>query len=264
MYPHQSIAAIGDGVSGLIKDHIDLAFRRIMPGPNVTVDQRFIRLLTGEAHPFGNFACVRGSAEPDTVRAAIEPLLDIAVPSAAFFTGSVSDSAVNLLRESGFERHGGLPAMGVEIERLTNATLPSGYAWARVDGIEHRDAWSDVFARGYGLPLSVGAAFAGGIDGETRPDAPVQYFWILKDERPVCTSLVFLHNGVAGIYGVATLPEERGKGLGAFATAEPLRRAHALGYRVGVLQASEDGHPVYKRLGFADFGEVALYVRMPA
>ncbi len=264
MRPFQSIPDIGDGIGDLIKGHIDLAFRRIMPGPNVTVDQRFVRLVTGEAHPFGNFACVCGLASPQAVQDAIEPLLGCGAPAAAFFTGTVPDAVVNHLSSLGFERHGGLPAMAVDIERLAKTALPTGYEWARVASVEQRDAWSDVFARGYGLPLPVGAAFAGGIDGDSRADAPLQYFWILKDGNPVCTSLVFLHEGVAGIYGVATLPDERGKGLGAFATAEPLRLARRLGYGVGVLQASEDGHPVYKRLGFADFGEVPLYVRMPS
>ena len=62
---------------------------------------------------------------------------------------------------------------------------------------------------------------------------------------------------------VATLPEARGQGLGAHVTAEPLRRAQALGYRVGVLQSSDAGHPVYRRLGFQDVGAVPLFVRMP-
>lgn len=47
-------------------------------------------------------------------------------------------------------------------------------------------------------------------------------------------------------------------------TAEPLRIARRLGYRVGVLQSSQTGHPVYLGLGFADAGEVPMFVRMPA
>jgi len=262
--PHPSIAAIGDGIGGLICRHIDVAFRRIMPGPNVVIEPRFLRLVTGEPHPFGNFACMPDppAADATGVRAAIEPLLRCGAPSAIFFVGSIQVSVENVLKETGFERHGGLPAMAVEIGQLARTELPSGYAFARV--VTERQTWGDVFARGYGIPQPVGAAFAGGINGDGRDDAPLQYFWILNQHgKPVCTSLVFLHDGVAGIYGVATLPEERGKGLGAFITAEPLRRVHELGYRVGVLQASEDGHPVYRRLGFSDFGEVPLFVRMP-
>ena len=52
-------------------------------------------------------------------------------------------------------------------------------------------------------------------------------------------------------------------GLGEHATAEPLRLAAKLGYGVGVLQSSEAGYPVYRKLGFTDCGGVPLFVRMP-
>ncbi len=95
------------------------------------------------------------------------------------------------------------------------------------------------------------------------PDASVQFFVIFKDAKPISTSLLYLHGGLAGIYCVATVPAERGRGLGAHVTAEPLRIAYDLGYRVGVLQSSVAGYPVYKRLGFAGFGGVPLYIHVP-
>jgi predicted acetyltransferase len=67
----------------------------------------------------------------------------------------------------------------------------------------------------------------------------------------VCTSLICLADEVAGVYCVATIPEERGKGLGSHATAEPLRLVGKLGYRVAVLQSSRAGHSMYAKLGFA-------------
>ena len=74
---------------------------------------------------------------------------------------------------------------------------------------------------------------------------------------------MYLQNGVAGIYAVSTAPDHRRKGLGAHATAEPLRIAAKLGYCVGILQASGPGQPVYRRLGFNEFGPIPLFVRMP-
>jgi len=262
--PYPSIAAIGDRVGRLICGHIHLAFRDIMSGTGVEINHSFVRLVTGEPHPFGNFACMADPADLETTKEAVGPLLGCRAPSAVLFTGSVPHAVVQELSTCGFQRHGGLPAMAVEIENLSRTAMPTGYTFARLNSAAQRDVWADVFARGYGLPLRVGGAFAGGINGDDTEDACLQYFWILKDGNPVCTSLLYLNDGVAGIYGVATLAEERGKGLGAFATAEPLKIAHKLGYRVGVLQASEDGHPVYRRIGFTDFGEVPLFVRMPA
>lgn len=157
-----------------------------------------------------------------------------------------------------------MPCLGVDIDKLPPTQLPDGYTFERVSKAEDRQQWADVFARGYELPLPIGTAFAGGINDDNSQDAPVQYFWIKEDDQPVCTSLVHMHEGVAGIYGVATLREARGKGLGAHITAQPLHIAKALGYSVGILQASEDGHPVYQRIGFEDFGQVSLYVRMPS
>ena len=65
------------------------------------------------------------------------------------------------------------------------------------------------------------------------------------------------------MYCVATLKEERGKGLGAHVTAGALRAAEEQGYRVGVLQSSAAGHSIYQALGFSDRGEVHAFVRMP-
>jgi len=265
--PYPSIAAIGDRIAALTTEHIDLAFRRIMPGPNVVIERRFVRLLTGEPHPFGNFALMSEPADLQSVSAAIGPLLTCSAPAAVLFAGPVPLDVDEALSRAAFAPVGGMPGMAVEIERLAETKLPGGYTFARVVGAAQRDAWADAFARGYGVPGPVGTAFAAGVDGDESPprtDSELQYFWTLRDGEPVSTSLVYLHNGVAGIYGVATLPEERGKGLGAHMTAAPLRIARELGYRVGILQASEDGPPVYRRLGFADFGEVSMYLRMPA
>jgi len=81
----------------------------------------------------------------------------------------------------------------------------------------------------------------------------------LLDGKPVGTSQLFLSEGVAGIYNVTCLPEARNKGIGSAITLAPLLEARQLGYRVGILQASQRGYNVYRRLGFEDFGNLSVY-----
>ncbi len=261
--PCPSIAALGDRVHSLIGNHFSLMVREILAGTEASTDLRFVRMVTGEPHPLGNLACMGDPADLEGTKAAIGPLVACRAPSAVIFTGSVPAAAAQELADSGFERQRGIPTMAIDIEKLVSTEMPAGYTFARVVRAAHRDAWTEVLARGYGLPLGVSAAWSRKIDGDAAEDSPVQYFWILKDGLPVSVSLLLLKDGVAGIYCVATVAEERGKGLGAFATIEPLRVAKRLGYRVGVLQSSEEGHRVYRRIGFADFGELPLFVRVP-
>ena len=100
-------------------------------------------------------------------------------------------------------------------------------------------------------------------DVDMAADAPMQFFGILHNGQVVATSMLLLADGLAGIYCVATRPEKRCQGLGARITAEALQAAQRLGYRVGVLQATEEGQPVYRSLGFQTFGEIAMYLRLP-
>jgi ribosomal protein S18 acetylase RimI-like enzyme len=80
-----------------------------------------------------------------------------------------------------------------------------------------------------------------------------------QDGVPVGTSQVLYAAGVPGIYNVGVQEECRGRGLGAALTLRPLLEARAPGYRAGVLQSSESGLPVYRRLGFEQLCRLDFY-----
>jgi len=91
-------------------------------------------------------------------------------------------------------------------------------------------------------------------------DTRFRTYLAVLNGQPVGTSQLFLSAGVAGIYNVTCIPEARGQGIGAAVTLAPLLKAREMGYQVGILQASELGYNVYRRLGFQDFGNLSVYL----
>jgi GNAT superfamily N-acetyltransferase len=79
------------------------------------------------------------------------------------------------------------------------------------------------------------------------------------NDIPVATSTLVCSETVAGVQIVCTLPEARGRGIGTEMTMATLRKAQSLGYKVGVLQTSEMGHKVYRKIGFKECCEMGFY-----
>jgi GNAT superfamily N-acetyltransferase len=242
--------------------HMWHAFRDLCEHPSAARGDKFFRLNTGEPHPFANFVLLSDLGDPDLAKECVAPLVETPAPSAVIFvTQQNGGPAIAAIEDRGYAHFEQMPAMAVDIEALADTTLPSGYEFMRVSQNDRHD-WLDCLAVGYEIPKQTAETFIPETLG-TGPDDATQYFAVRHDNAMVAVSMLYMNHGVAGIYCVATLPEHRGKGLGAYATAEPLRIAQRLGYGVGVLQSSEMGHSVYKGLGFRDVGGLPLYVRMP-
>jgi hypothetical protein len=263
--PYASLTDVGESIGLAIGRHLDLGFRALAKGTTVANERTFLRLFSGEPHPLGNFAVLSAPVDVASARAAVEPLAAATVPSAVLFPGlQVPADVAAYLVERGYVAGGSLPAMGVDIARMEPTALPKGYEFVRIGSGPESEEWVRQFAVGYQLPLGVTEYFSPRAAGATTAaDAALQFFAIRHNGVIVSTSVCYLRDGLAGIYCVSTVPEERRKGLGEHATAEPLRLAAKLGYGVGVLQSSEAGYPVYRKLGFTDYGGVPLFVRMP-
>jgi predicted GNAT family acetyltransferase len=259
-----SIRSMGETTGARAARHMDIAFRQMMAGPGCAQTGNWFRLITGELHPMGNVALVSTSDDLEATLEATGPLLDCGAPAAAIFTAGVTQRVSDAVKAQGFAIEASMPAMAVDIDRLRPTALPPGYDWARIGSGEEGRAWAEALALGYELPRPLADIFAPETLGaDMADDAPIQFFAVLRGDRQVSTSMLYLADGLAGIYCVSTLPEERQKGLGAHATAEALRVARQLGYRVGVLQSSSAGHPVYLGLGFGDYASIPMLIRMP-
>jgi GNAT superfamily N-acetyltransferase len=217
-------------------------------------------------------AVVHANLTPETADAAIlasrESMATHDVPGSWHIGPSMRpDDLGRRLITAGFTYAGDEPGMAADLHALhEDAPLPEGLTIQRVRDTAEIATWAATLnANGFGEGAVesqwVGAMYARlGCGDET----PWRHYLGLLDGAPVATSTLFLAAGVAGIYFVSVHPDVRRRGVGAALTLAPLRAARELGYRVGVLGASTLGEPVYRRLGFSIYCQIALYEWSPS
>ena len=179
-------------------------------------------------------------------------------------TSAPADLATHLAA-AGFAHLGDGPGMAADLDALDDRLpQPPGLTIVPVTDDRGLRDWVETAGAGYGEPESVlQARFDVHRALGLGADLPLQRYVAYLADRPVAMSALFLGAGVAGVYEVATAQDARRKGIGAAITLAPLLRARELGYRAGVLQASEMGVGMYTRLGFRQVCTFSLFAWEP-
>ncbi len=166
------------------------------------------------------------------------------------------------LKQHGFENAGTVPGMAINLDKIQETgSLAPGLEVRMVNNASLIRSWAETGWVATGFPEEEASLFAE-IEAQIGMDATglrrrYAGYWNGKLSG---TAVLVLNAGVAGIFAVSTLPDARGHGLGTELTAAPLRDARAAGYRVGTLQASEMGYPIYRKLGFQDVCQFNLFL----
>jgi hypothetical protein len=164
----------------------------------------------------------------------------------------------------GFINRGPSPGMAIDLKVLNeNEKPPAGLKIITVEDDKTLEAWCHVTCAGFGIPEQAEPSIKEWLKTDIEHQQPLKLYLGIMDGKPAATSLYYLGAGVVGIYFVAALPEVRNKGVGFAITHRPLVEARKLGYRIGTLQASKMGEPVYLRMGFKEYFKTCSYSWMP-
>jgi GNAT superfamily N-acetyltransferase len=218
--------------------------------------------------PISFFNCIwRAQLAPERIEAVIESIIAQAksrnVPL-LWWTGPTTRPADlgSYLERHGFVCAGQEPGMAVDLANLSvNPTMPAGLTIQQVRDNEALKQAVQILSIVFEIPDFLAKEYYDYMR-HICPD-PFKLYLGRLNGKPVATSALVLAAGVAGIYGVATIPEARRQGIGARMSDYPLLEARALGYRVGILQSSEMGVGVYQSLGFQEYCNIGLYIWSP-
>lgn len=119
-------------------------------------------------------------------------------------------------------------------------------------------AWERVMIDGFPLER-LSNAQPGAITSEAWLAEPRARQWVgWVETRPVCASAAWVEHGISNVTAVATLPDARRRGYGEALT---WRAALAEPSLPAMLLSSDDGRPVYDRMGFLPLWRLTLWYR---
>jgi predicted GNAT family acetyltransferase len=216
---------------------------------------------SGVPYPLFN-GVLRARLEPSAVPAAAAELRErfaaLGLP-ATWWVGpdSAPDDLGERLAGLGCPQVEAAELMAIDLDALPDEAPPTGLEIRPVEADEVR-AWAGVVAEVFHVAEPAGSAYAA-LEAATPATHRYARFGGWAGGRLVATAAVTTDAGVAGIYSVATLAGHERRGYGRALTAAALREGRRRGLHVGTLQATAVGHPVYRRLGFADVGVFRLH-----
>ena len=238
----------------------------LAPGATLHDDADMTWFYTGLNHPMFN-GVLSARFEPAVLEGRVRAMLDFFKKRRTpmmWWTGPLTYPADldRQLPHFGMVPAGDQPGMAVNLQALAqDVSRPPGLRVERVQTSTDLENWGLAVRIGFGLPKFAVRTLLDHFQPAGPAGGPKWRHYVGRlNGRSVASSTLFLGAGVAGIYYVATLPGFRGQGIAAAMTVTPLLEARQMGMRVGVLQASDQGKGLYRRLGFETYCTLRRFI----
>ena len=180
------------------------------------------------------------------------------------WTTGPSTTPLNLattLEEYGFVNSGITTGMAIDLQALNeNIHVNPDLIITEIEDLETLKVLRTIEILGFGSSETTAQNYY-----ETYKQAgfgntmPWHHYIGRLHDKPVAIASLLFHAGVAGIFGVATIPDARQQGVGAAMTLHTLQEARRLGYRVAVLSPTEMSIAIYRRIGFREYCKLHHY-----
>ena len=173
-----------------------------------------------------------------------------------------ADGLDEYLERHSFARGEEDAGMAVELAKLNESLpVPTGLTIQLAQDDASWRQWGYVMGQGFGTPTpkehNVNAWFE--MLRRADPETMLAFTgWL--DNKPIATSLVWMAAGVAGMYGVGTIPDARRKGVGAQMTLHALCQARSRGFKIGIIIGTKMGENMYRSLGCQEYCKVRTHI----
>jgi ribosomal protein S18 acetylase RimI-like enzyme len=226
-------------------------------GGTVYDDDGVLSCLTGLASaPFNPSVVERPPADPAAALAdAARHYRAVGLPYGIDLDPQVFPDVRNAAVAAGLRVVVARPGMVADPTRVRMPTVPGGLTIERGDA--YLDDVASVATEGFGGDVAINRAFVA--DAVWRDPAARVYVARL-DGTAVATAETSLRDGVIGVFGVATVPSARRRGIGSAVTAYAVRD-RAQEADLAFLQSSDMGRGVYERLGFREISTWEVWSR---
>lgn len=172
-----------------------------------------------------------------------------------------SPESDRILKDAGFRLYVKITCMAADLhDALSGDNSPENIKIISVKNKHELLAWKDVSFSGFEIPNRGKKQYERFVlSFDLNAKSPQKLFIAYFDEKPVATSMLFVHENTAGIYYVSTLPDHRKKGCGLKITQAAMKEAKNAGFQDVILQATPMGVPVYKKAGFREYCQAHIY-----
>jgi ribosomal protein S18 acetylase RimI-like enzyme len=262
---HLASPAIEEAIEANLNEEM-VYFGRGMPQAELHKTPELLWIYTGSHGPNAVLHSRFASNDPTYVHAKIDKMQEFFKTRSVDFGWTTGPSIrpsnlATMLETRGFVSSGSTTGMAIDLQALNeNIHVNPDLTITEIEDLETLKTLRTIEMQGFGSSEMTAQNYY-----ETYTHAgfgkgmPWHHYIGRLHEEPVAIASLLFYAGVAGIYGVATIPEVRRHGVGAAMTFHTLHEARRHGYRVAVLSPTEMSIAMYRRIGFQEYCKLHHY-----